>query len=226
MNAMLSAAGGIDEEVLKLHLRRCRCRPHSWPRWRASPRAAGCRRSCRVPSSRPPRPASSPWTTTGGLPSGFPGFTDGLCKTPEPTERQRHASNRWQHVRAAEISVMEEGVVLATADAPYMMHRTCAGAADHRNTARAAQDAVDVPDSVIDLLTGLRNYLQVGFESSCMHIWRDWSTAAAVEFAVSAWCSKCTPCSVMTSHMSLIHAANAPCRTSASLQCMCPTGAS
>ncbi len=33
---------------------------------------------------------------------------------------------------------------------------------DFRHTASAAYEAVDVPDSVIDLLTGLRNYLQVG----------------------------------------------------------------
>jgi hypothetical protein len=32
----------------------------------------------------------------------------------------------------------------------------------HRTTARRAVEAVDVPDSVIELLTGLRNYLQVG----------------------------------------------------------------
>ncbi len=32
---------------------------------------------------------------------------------------------------------------------------------DFRGTATAAYETVDVPDSVIDLLTGLRNYLQV-----------------------------------------------------------------
>ena len=30
----------------------------------------------------------------------------------------------------------------------------------HRNTARAAYSAVDLPDAVVDILTSLRNYLQ------------------------------------------------------------------
>jgi hypothetical protein len=31
----------------------------------------------------------------------------------------------------------------------------------YRNTAKAAYGAVDIPEGVIDLLTGLRDYLQV-----------------------------------------------------------------
>ena len=37
----------------------------------------------------------------------------------------------------------------------------------HRNTAKAAYGAVEIPEGVIDLLTGLRDYLQVIVQGRC-----------------------------------------------------------
>lgn len=85
-----------------------------------------------------------------------------------------------------------------------------------------AYGAVDVPESVIDLLTGVRNYLQasapirlVGWLGGCG------GGLGAEQFRCSMGCRH-----VLVADPLCSLPARLPCRTSASRRSMCPTAAS